>query len=616
MLNKILIKTSSYLYFKKWAIFLLLLDIVILTLSVYFSFVIKFDFAIPPEYVDIFYSSLLIFPFLKVPFLIYFGAYRFVWKYFSIRDLVRVISAIFLSEIFVIIIFIIVIRQKIPLSIFLIDGVLMTLMLSGVRISKRLFIELFESRKKNEKGIKTLIIGAGNAGEMIIRDIYRNRFSKFYPIGFLDDDPQKIGKFIHGVRVLGKIQELKEIVYKLKVEAVIIAIPSVSFKKLREIYLTAKNCKINIIKIVPRIYHHADLNISLNTLEDVKIEDLIGRQEVRIDLKEVSTFINNKIILITGAGGSIGSEITKQVLQFNPKKLILFDIDETAIHNLSIRFFVKDKTYFVVGDIKDKDRIEEVFKKFNPEIVFHAAAYKHVPIMEANPKEAVKVNIFGVYNLAKASLKFGVKKFILISTDKAVNPVSVMGATKRISEYICNSFNNRGKTEFISVRFGNVLGSRGSVLPLFLEQLKKGGPLTVTHKDIQRYFMTIPEAVSLVLQAAAIAKGGQILILDMGEPIKILSLAEELIKLHGFEPYKDIEIKFIGLRPGEKLSEELLTENERKKATKHDRIFIVEQNENSTLNHINLILKNIQLHLNRYDDRKIKGLLKKLARNL
>ncbi|WP_333655802.1 polysaccharide biosynthesis protein [Dissulfurispira sp.] len=521
-----------------------------------------------------------------------------------------------------------------PRSIFLIDGFISLILLSGIRISKRLYLEVIAKKRYGKQGKKTIIIGAGNTGEMIVRDMARQGFSDFYPIGFLDDDKTRIGTYIHGIKVIGTTNKIRDAIRKYNAEAVIIAIPSLDHKTIRNIYNAAKDSKIDTIKIVPKIYDFHKLDINLKSLEEIRIEDLIGRQAVKVNYEEIEGFLKDKIILITGAGGSIGSEITMQVCAFHPRKVILFDIDETALHNMSLKLgrsfpYSKDKIFFITGDIRDEDRIEEVFKTFSPQIVFHAAAYKHVPMMEYNPKEAVKVNMFGTYLLAKASVDYGVEKFIMISTDKAVSPTSIMGATKRMAEHICKAFNNAGnqqlavsnqdgRIEFVSVRFGNVLGSRGSVLPLFLEQLRYGGPLTITHREMQRYFMTIPEAVSLVLQASVIGKGEEVLVLDMGEPIKIVELAEELIRIHGLEPYKDVDLEFIGLRPGEKLFEEILTAEEETVASKHKKVFVVKNSEKYSLDDITTILDKFGAALKEKSsdgDKQIRHLLKKYVKH-
>jgi FlaA1/EpsC-like NDP-sugar epimerase len=431
---------------------------------------------------------------------------------------------------------------------------------------------------------------------MILRDMARQGFFEFYPIGFLDDDKSKAGAYIHGVKVLGDVSVLGKIIPRYRVEAIIIAIPSLDRKALSRLYNSAKQLKVQTVKIVPRIYECSSPEINLKNLEDISIEDLIGRQSITVDHREISSFLKGRVALVTGAGGSIGSEIAVQTLSFQPSKLILLDVDETELHNLGLkldRLFPgwAETTHYVAGDIRDRIRVEEVFSEYAPEVVFHAAAYKHVPMMEYNPKEAVKVNIFGTYALAKAAQEHGVEKFIMISTDKAVRPTSVMGATKRMAEYICGAFNAVSETEYISVRFGNVLGSRGSVLPLFLDQLKYGGPITVTHPEMKRYFMTIPEAVSLVLQAAVLGNGGEVLVLDMGDPVAIMEIAEELIRMHGLEPYKDVDIQFVGLRPGEKLFEEILTAEEGTVASKHDKIYIARNGGRYTLDQIHTIMR-------------------------
>jgi FlaA1/EpsC-like NDP-sugar epimerase len=515
-----------------------------------------------------------------------------------------------------------------PRSIFLIDGIISLILLSGIRILKRLFIEVILKQRSKGQGKKTIIVGAGNTGEMILRDMFKQKFSEFYPVALLDDDRKKIGTYLHGVKVVGATEALKMKVAAYSAEAVIIAIPSLDYNTLRDIYNTARDSKIDTIKIVPRIYDFQSPNINLKSLEDISIEDLIGRQPVDVDYKEIEAFIRNRVILITGAGGSIGSEIATQACAFHPERVILFDNDETELHNISLRLkriypHLWDRLFFITGDIRDKNRVEEVFKEIHPQIVFHAAAYKHVPMMEYNPKEAVKVNIFGTYNLAKASVDYGVEKFIMISTDKAVRPTSVMGATKRMAEYVCKAFNtvatgNRTITEFISVRFGNVLGSRGSVLPLFMEQLKYGGPLTVTHKDMKRYFMTIPEAVSLVLQASVIGKGGEVMVLDMGEPVHITKLAEELIRIHGLEPYKDIDIDFVGIRLGEKMFEEILTAEEGTIASKHEKLFIAKGNDKYSKDEIEQILKELETVIKEssvIEKNKIRDFLKKYVKH-
>jgi len=637
----------------KRSIFFILSDILIIILSLYLSFLLRFEFALADEYGRLIAMGLPFFIIVKLAFLGLFRVYRITWRHVGINDMWNIVSALIVAQLVLIVLVLVPsplnlfaligrffgpISIGFPRSIFLVDLGICILLFSGLIISKRLYLEIVRNKRNLKQGLRTIIIGAGNTGEMVLRDIAKQENPLFCPVGLLDDDGRKLGTYIHGVKVLAKTDKLKAIVKKYATEALIIAIPSLNHKDLRRMYDDARECGIKTIKIVPRIYDFHKPDINLKSLEEIRIEDLIGRQTVKVDYGEIEKFLKGRVILVTGAGGSIGSEIIMQVCGFYPERVILFDIDETELHNMALKLkqsfpYLFEKISFVVGDIRDTERVNEVIKTFKPQIVFHAAAYKHVPMMEYNPDEAVKVNIFGTYNTAKTAAEHAVEKFIMISTDKAVMPTSVMGATKRLAEYICKAFNknrsqesgvrsqnkkDNGKTEFISVRFGNVLGSRGSVLPLFLNQLKYGGPLTVTHKDMRRYFMTIPEAVSLVLQASVIGKGGDVMVLDMGEPVKIVELAEELIRIHGMEPYKDVDIEFIGLRPGEKLFEEILTAEEGAVASKHERIFIARNSEKYSMEEIENILKEFNAAIKEssaVDGRRARDLLKKYVRH-
>jgi FlaA1/EpsC-like NDP-sugar epimerase len=582
-------------------------------LSLYLAFLIRFDFSFPFEYKEIYTNLLPFFIIFKIFVFWVFKVYKITWRYVSITEVLKIgNSTLIVMSGFIFMVFISrnyphLTRtlpfgffnsfSSLPISVILIDSLLFFLFSSALRISKRVYLELIKGYT-TKKGLRTLIIGAGNTGEMILRDIKRTGYVEFYPVGFLDDDKRKIGTYLHGVKVLDKIENLEKVIKAYSIEAIIIAIASLTHRELTGIYISAKKFGVKTIKIIPKIYNFEKPEISVKKLEDINIEDLLARKTVQVDLKKIGSFLNQKKVLITGAGGSIGSEIALQTCQFNPSELILFDIDETELFNLELKLnklFKADgvKLHFIIGDIRDYKKLEEVIESFRPQIIFHSAAYKHVPMMEYNPDEAVKVNVFGTYNLAKLSTQFKVEKFINISTDKAVRPKSIMGATKRLSEYICRAFNDLGKTEYISVRFGNVVGSRGSVLPVWLEQIKQGGPITVTHPDMKRYFMTIPEAVSLVLMASAVGKGGEILVLDMGEPVKILDLAEQFIRINGLEPYRDIDIKFTGIRPGENLFEDILTAEEGTDATMYERIFIAKGDNCFTLKDIETIIKNL-----------------------
>jgi len=424
---------------------------------------------------------------------------------------------------------------------------------------------------------KTLIVGAGDAGEQILRSIISSKNKSYSPVGFVDDNPMKQGVTIHGYKVLGKILDIPKIIKDYQVKELIIALPSVGRSTIKSAVELGVKAGLKKIKISPPLNEVIDGRVSFKNLKNVEVEDLLGREKVSLNTSQIRNFITDKVILITGAAGSIGSELSRQTAKFNPSLLLLLDQDETGIFNISKELeksFPDLKVQPIIADIRDREKINAIFEKISPKIVFHAAAYKHVPLMEENPDEAVKNNIFGTKNLANASFKYGVEKFIFISTDKAVNPTSVMGATKRVSEMICQTYNQKNETKFISVRFGNVLNSRGSVIPIFREQIKRGGPVEVTHRDMKRYFMLTSEACLLVMQAGAMGQGGEVFVLDMGEPIKILDLAKEMIKLSGFEPDKDIAIVFVGIRPGEKLFEETLTAEEGTIATQNEKIFM------------------------------------------
>jgi len=645
--NKNLIHRMKETSSLKRFLFFFLFDIILITASLYLSFFFHFNFSLNVSYTDIVIEVLPYFLIVKLIAFALFRVYRMTWRFVGLYDFLNLTLALVLSNLFLVVLsiptslFTNLVITGFPKRILFADGVISLFLIAGLRISKRLYLEVIREKRPFKKGKRTIIVGAGNTGEMILRDMIRQNFSEYYPVGFLDDDRVKLGTSIHGVRVLGTLKTLGDVISKHNAYALIIAIPSLSYKILREIYNAAKTYHVDTIKIVPRIYDFSKPKINLKTLEDISIEDLVGREVVRVDYKGIKDFIRDKVVLVTGAGGSIGSELVFQVCAFEPRKIILLDNDDTDLHNMHLKIKriypqLFKNVHFVIGDVRDEGRVSEVFETFHPSIVFHAAAYKHVPMMEYNPKEAVKVNIFGTHTLAKVSVECGVETFVMISTDKAVMPTSVMGATKRMAEYVCGAFNGSGEqraegasnpstlkpfnssTRFISVRFGNVLGSRGSVLPLFLEQLKYGGPLTVTHKDMKRYFMTIPEAVSLVLQASMMGEGNEVFVLDMGEPAHIVQLAEELIRLHGLEPYKDIDIEFIGLRPGEKLFEKLLTSEEGTHATQHEKVFIAKNSEQFSIDEIEIMLTEFQGLLNdpsKESEEKIRDLLKKYIKH-
>ena len=681
MINNLLHPTA----WKKF-LFFFLSDILLFFCSLYVAFLFHFDFSENIGYPALIIEVLPYFLVLKLGFLWFFRVYKISWRYVGLYDMIHIVTALFVAGCVLIILGLPNLPipdleiTNFPKRVIFADIVISLFLVGGLRISKRLFTEVFLKNGASQQGKRTLVIGAGNAGEMILRDMARQGYDQYRPVGVLDDDPMKVGTYLRNLKVLGKTGQLSEVIATERIEAVIIAIPSLDHKELRKLYEAARKSQVSDIKVIPRIYNFNKPELNVKGLEEISIEDLIGRQTVAVDSSALEGFIAGKAVLITGAGGSIGSEIVMQVCAFQPDRLILFDSDETELHNLGIRLqrrfpHLMARICYANGDIRDRLRLAEVFREQAPQIVFHAAALKHVPMMEFNPKEAVKVNVFGTYELAKAAVAHGVEKFVMISTDKAVRPTSVMGATKRVAEYVCCAFSvntvnsgelfdggngalpasppivipaeagiqevqeegtvdqdchsaaslamtdrrmpvamTGGKTQFVSVRFGNVLGSRGSVLPMFLDQLRHGEALSITHRDMKRYFMTIPEAVMLVLQAAVIGRGGEVMVLDMGEPVRILDFAEELIRLHGLEPYKDVDINVMGLRPGEKLFEEILTAEEGTEATRHEKIFTARNANGYNREEIEGILAEFQEVLQEpsvQSDSKMRDLLKK-----
>ncbi len=462
-----------------------------------------------------------------------------------------------------------------------IEGVLMLdlfttiMLLSGVRMVVRLYHEEFFSE---HRGIvrRFLIVGAGNAGEALLREMMRRRDAQYEVVGFVDDDPAKQGTEIHGIPVLGTVDDLSRICKRQSIDEIAIAIPSASHKQLRRVVRVCQGTKIRF-STVPSLMDIAAGKLRVSQMRDVDINDLLGREAVNLDMEQIRVFLKDKVILVTGAGGSIGSEMCRQVCTFEPRQLLLLEQAENPLFFIERELqksFSKIPLESTIADITDKTRIEQIFSRYHPQVVIHAAAHKHVPLMEQNPGEAIKNNILGTRVIADAADAFGTECFVMISTDKAVNPTSVMGASKRVAEIYIQDLNKTSKTHFVTVRFGNVLGSNGSVVPIFKQQIAAGGPVTVTHPEMRRYFMTIPESSQLVLQAAAMGNGGEIFVLNMGEPVKIVDLAHELITLSGFRPGEDIEIEFTGLRPGEKLFEELSIEGEDMAATRHPKIAV------------------------------------------
>ena len=495
----------------------------------------------------------------------FFNLYWRDWEYASVYEVITVVKCVSATVIVSTISGIAFFDTKITWQFLIVCWLLLVISIGGVRLSMRVFREFFADSSVMENAKPTLIVGAGAAGTLLVRQMLMHPAMRMDPIAFVDDDPEKLRKDIYGVRILGAIKDIERIVDTMGITKVVIAMPSLPIKKLNEVYDVARKTGAECV-ILPNIDDVMSGNLHVQQLRNVEIEDLLGREPVHLDQTMIEKQLRDKKILVTGAGGSIGSEICRQVAKFKPKEIVILGHGENSIYQLNMELVGKYSQHFtitpVIADVQDRKRIFEVMDKYKPDVVYHAAAHKHVPLMELNPREAVKNNILGTRNVAEAASHARVKAFVMVSTDKAVNPPNIMGATKRLCEMIVQDMATRSEyTKFVAVRFGNVLGSRGSVIPLFKKQIAEGGPITVTHPDIVRYFMTIPEAAQLVIQAGALARGGEIFVLDMGQPVKIVDLAKNLIRLSGYDE-GDIEIKFTGLRPGEKMYEELLNEGE------------------------------------------------------
>lgn len=505
-----------------------------------------------------------------------FGLYRGEWKYVSLYELKRIIMAALTSTFILLVIgYFTPSPRLIPLGVVLIGGALYLISGGGLRFGVRM---IYERRRRlifSRPARRVLIVGAGDAGEMITREMIREPQFGLSPIGFIDDNPSKKSLVIHGLKVLGDRNSIPEVVKNEKVDEVLIAIPSAGGEIITELVQICEQTLARL-RILPNILEIMNGKVSLGDIREVQIEDLLGRELIETEIEQVAGYLTRKVVLVTGGAGSIGSELCQQILPFSPKQLLILDMDENLLYELDRQLenaHPGSPRQLIVGDIRDKGRMEQIFSQFRPEIIFHAAAHKQVPLMEYAPAEAVKTNVIGTRNVAEAAVKFGADKFILISTDKAVSPVSVMGATKRVAELMIKQFAG-GRTIFAVVRFGNVLGSRGSVVPIFREQIKAGGPVTVTHPEASRFVMAISEAAQLVIYAGALAEGGEIFILDMGEPVNIMNLANKMITLSGLEPDLDIPIKIIGLRPGEKLEEELTFPFEKLTLSSHPKIIL------------------------------------------
>lgn len=548
-------------------IFLVITDIILINGSVFLSLIMRFEIniaSVPEEYIQKYIVNVI--PFTIVTLIIFwcFRMYHSLWQYASIAELYKIVEACVVAELAHLCVTSFM-GWMLPRSCYFTSGVFLIVAMSASRFMYRLLRQLINEYRHTSEQLKIMIIGAGEATSVLMREISNSRYlDNSKVVCIIDDDLGKVGKYIRGVKIVGTRDHIKEYARYYDIDEIIFAIPSASTKDKREILNICKETSCNL-KILPGVYQMVDGEINIKDLRNVDVLDLLGRDPVKVDIESIMGYVKDKTVLVTGGGGSIGSELCRQLVSHKPKCLVIFDIYENNAYDIQQELKIKypdANVVTLIGSIRNTSRLESVFEQYKPDIVYHAAAHKHVPLMEVSPNEAIKNNVVGTWNVAKMADKYGVKKFVMISTDKAVNPTNVMGATKRICEMIIQSFNEKSKTDFVAVRFGNVLGSNGSVIPLFKRQIEAGGPVTVTHPDIIRYFMTIPEAVSLVLQAGAYAKGGEIFILDMGEPIKIDDLAKNLIRLSGYTLGVDMEIKYTGLRPGEKLYEELLMNEE------------------------------------------------------
>ncbi|MBT7630694.1 MAG: polysaccharide biosynthesis protein [Desulfobacula sp.] len=612
---------------------ILTIDVILLLFSFYVAHLIRFDFMIPEWALEKFFNMLPYVLVVKTFCFYFFDLYRGMWRYTSLNDLLNVVKASTIAELIVIVIVLYVNRfQDVSRSVFIIDWCLTLIFIAALRVMTRIIFEqftenisfqdlkeiilnIFKIRSKNSRGV--IIIGAGDCGEKICREIREDASLKYHVDGFLDDDLSKIGRKIHGISVLDKIEGLSHAIKSTESKEAIIAIPSLKVEKMRQIVNICREADI-IFKTVPSMGELINGKVTINLIRDVEYRDLLGRDPVDLEKEKIGQYLGKKKVIVTGGGGSIGRELCKQICKFNPEKIILFERAETPLYEIDLELkkdFPDIEILPILGDIQNKDEIESVFKKYAPDIIFHAAAYKHVPMLEHHPWKAVENNIIGTENLVDVALQFQSEKFVLISTDKAVNPANVMGASKRIAEMILQHsiLKKDLKTSFITVRFGNVIGSAGSVIPLFKQQIKQGGPVTVTHPDIIRYFMLIPEACQLILQAGAMGKGGEIYVLEMGRPVNISDMAKDLIRFSGFEPDGDIEIKYIGLRPGEKLYEELITKDEFVVPTSHAKIMVL-NSENINFEKFNPFLKELkQLAADQNNNEEIKHMLKKIV---
>lgn len=556
-------------------------DTVLVNISILLAYLLRFDGELgnaPQGHLDDLPAVMLAATVTKLCLFFGLRLYSSLWRYAGIYELVSVAAATLAGNGSMVLV-VGLTPLDAPRSVLLITFFIEMLFIGGIRFTYRFWSRLLRQGLCSTRGFRRiLVVGGGDAGAAIIKEMLHNPQLKSRPVAVIDDDRAKAGRKINGVPIVGGRGEIAHSVDRYRADEIIIAIPSAPKAEINRIFTECARTPCRV-RILPSVSQLIDGTVSVQKVREVDLEDLLGREPVKADMAEISGYLAGRTVLVTGGGGSIGSELCRQIAGFGPKQLIVLDNYENSAYDLQNELLGRFPTLrlaVVIANIRERRRLEYIFRTYRPEVVFHAAAHKHVPLMESNPTEAVKNNVFGTQNVAECAHKYGVGKFVLISTDKAVNPTNIMGATKRIAEMIIQSYNKHSQTEFTAVRFGNVLGSNGSVVPLFKRQIEQGGPVTVTHPEVTRYFMTIPEATQLVIQAGAMARGGEIFVLDMGEPVKIADLARNLIKLSGFEPEVDIRIEYTGLRPGEKLYEELLLAEEGLKATRNNKIFIAQ----------------------------------------
>lgn len=589
---------------------LMICDVILISVCLYLALLLRFDFNIQKEYILFFKLSIIPVIVLSLIFNKLFNLYNSIWKYASIDEVLSIIYSITLTNI-IFIIYSYVINYRLlnhqyfrfPVTVHIIFWLLSIVTLGGTRFIKRVMANDSYNNISESRAIRLLIVGGGDAGALLIKEIKKHKELNYDIIGVIDDDITKKKKLINGISILGNRHDIIRICNNKKINEIIISIPSADYNEQKEILNICKQTKCKL-KTLPGIYEIIDNKVNVRKLRDVNIEDLLGREPVNLDNNNIEKYIKGKTVMVTGGGGSIGSELCRQLAKFKPDKLLVLDIYENNTYYLQrelMQQYPDLDLRVVIASVRDREKLDYVFNKYNPDVVFHAAAHKHVPLMEDNPSEAIKNNVLGTYNVVDFSNMYNVKKFVLISTDKAVNPTNIMGATKRFCEMIIQAFDKVSNTEYVAVRFGNVLGSNGSVIPIFKQQIEKGGPVTVTHPEINRYFMTIPEAAQLVIQAGGIANGGEIFVLDMGEPVKIADLAKDLITLSGLRPDEDIKIVYTGLRPGEKLYEELLMDKKALNSTKFKKIFI-EKPSNFDIENIKAKIEEFKGVINQSDE--------------